>query len=451
MNFDIEKITNKLLIKYPGFATIIANMQYIPSYNCKSNGNPTAGCDGKNFIYHPDFMANLTENQQLFIAAHEVFHIALDHIYRSDGKDPEIWNIATDAVINAFLKQAGLELVDGGVDMEGAEKYDAEELYNKLLEEKKNSNNNDKSNQNNSNNENSDSQSNNTNTNENNLDNQSDNSQENSGNDNPKEEYKDVGHDTHSMWNDAVKKHKEKLEKGTQNSELEKEQKNNSNLGEKEVFRRNEELKKENLKKLKQNLIKQAAGTGTSSSYFRINDIGEGSLINWQTLLKNTSKINIDWTYVDATIEDGVVTPHLQTLPTPETEILLDTSGSISEDLLKNFLRECKCIYKTAHIKVGCFDTRFYGFTEIKRDSDIENMVFQGGGGTNFDSAINAFTKRVDNRIIFTDGYAPMPKDALDVIWIVFGDTKIEPKGGKVIYISGEEFNKLSCLNGKRR
>jgi len=434
MNFDIDKITTKLLIKYPGFATIIANMEYIPSYDCKSNGNPTAACDGKNFIYHPEFMNNISEDEQLFIVAHEVLHIAFDHIYRSEGKDPKIWNIASDAVSNAFLKKSGLKMVDGGVDIEGAENYDVETLYNKLLEQRKNNNSN----------------SDNNNSNQNNSDSSNDMNKNDSDNNNSQDS-NNVGHDSHSMWKEAVKKHKEELKQGNENKEIEQLQKNNSKLGEKETFKKNEELKKENLKKLKRDLIKKSAGNTTNSGSFKLDNIGESSLINWQTLLKNTAKINIDWSYQNATIEYGVVTPHLEMLPNPETEILLDTSESVSDELLKNFLRECKGILNTSRIKVGCFDTKFYGFTEIKRESDIDNMTFQGRGGTDFDVAINSFTKRVDNRVIFTDGDSTMPQKALDVIWIVFGGKKIKPSGGKVIYISEEDLDKLNGINSKSK
>ena len=71
-------------------------------------------------------------------------------------------------------------------------------------------------------------------------------------------------------------------------------------------------------------------------------------------------------------------------------------------------------------------------------------MEFYGGGGTDFDVAINAFTKRVENKIIFTDGYAKMPKKTLNVIWVVLGKNKINPKGGKVIYIDREQLYELS-------
>ena len=36
-----------------------------------------------------------------------------------------------------------------------------------------------------------------------------------------------------------------------------------------------------------------------------------------------------------------------------------------------------------------------------------------------------------------------MPTTSLDVIWIVFGNRRIQPKGGKVIYISKQELMNL--------
>lgn len=132
---DMENIKRKLLIKYPSFGPIIANTKIIENNNCLSNGIPTAATDGENIYYHKDILKQ-SEDKLLFYLSHEVSHIAFDHIYRSENKDKEIWNIATDAVINAFLKKDGLTLCDGVIDMPEAINYDAEELYGILLKKK---------------------------------------------------------------------------------------------------------------------------------------------------------------------------------------------------------------------------------------------------------------------------------------------------------------------------
>ena len=70
-------------------------------------------------------------------------------------------------------------------------------------------------------------------------------------------------------------------------------------------------------------------------------------------------------------------------------------------------------------------------------------MKFIGGGGTDFDVAVNAFYRRVENKIIFTDGEADMPEKAIDAIWVVFGNKNINLKGGKVIYINELQLRSL--------
>lgn len=129
---DINTIKTKLLIKYPTFGSIIANTEFQENNNIK-----TARTDGKVIQYNNNFLSELTQKEQVFIFAHEICHIAFDHIYRSEGKDGGIWNKATDAVINALLQQDGLPLVKGVIDIKEAINYNAEEMYEKLLKEKK--------------------------------------------------------------------------------------------------------------------------------------------------------------------------------------------------------------------------------------------------------------------------------------------------------------------------
>ncbi len=444
MNFDIESIKRKMLVKYPFFGSVVANVEYKENKNIE-----TAGTDGKTIYYNPKYLEKLSQEEQIFLFAHEVCHIAFNHIFRSEGKNSYIWNIATDAVINAFLKRDGLKMVEGGIDMADAINYDAEQLYEKLLKEKQ------QKNSRSGGNFSSDTES------QKKQNNQSSGSSERTS----EEEKQDVGHDTHSMWDKTIKKHKEEQEKKNKKesifdelikkdkqkkenkkSEIEKKQEEIENLGEKETFKKNLEEKKNKLKELKESLFRQTIkpGSTTNSNIINMTDIGKSKpLIDWRYILRETIKYDVDWSYKNATIENGVVSANLEEQPIPETEIVLDTSGSINETLLKNFLRECKNILKYSKLKVGCFDTKFYGFNEIRNEEDIENMKFIGGGGTNFNVAVNAFSKRVENKIIFTDGEANMPNMSLDAIWIVFSSKKINPKGGKVIQVKNEELCNL--------
>ncbi len=496
MKYDIAALKRKMLVKYPFFGSVVASVDYK-----ENRGITNAGTDGKTIYYNPDFLESLSVEQQTFVFTHEVCHIAFNHILRSEGKDHQIWNIATDAVINAFLKRDGLKMIDGGVDIAEAINYDAEQLYEKLLEEKKQQQQSQGGSGENQNEQNQNGQS----QNSQNQESQQQNGQSGGGSsgeeqpdqkeqtggqsggssseqseqqekgsstggtsgeqDEHEETKEDVGHDTHSMWEDAVKKHKEeqskgkkkeslfdklfnkdKTEKKEDKTEVEKKQEECEGLGEKDAFKKNLEEKKRELEELKEAIAKQAtqAGTTTNRDIRTVTDIGRAKpLIDWRYVLREAIKYDVDWSYRNAYIEDGVVSANLEEQPMPETEIVLDTSGSINEVLLKNFLRECKNILQHSRVKVGCFDTEFYGFHEIRTEEDIENMRFQGGGGTDFDVAVGAFSRRVENKIIFTDGEASMPEKPMDAIWIVFGGTRINPRGGRVIDITEEQLERL--------
>ena len=187
------------------------------------------------------------------------------------------------------------------------------------------------------------------------------------------------------------------------------------------------------------------AGKGIQREGRKLSDIGIATpLIDWRKLLRQAVKYDEEWTRKNARMRNGYFRHRVEEIPIPETEILLDTSGSVSETLLRNFLRECKNILANSKVKVGCFNTEFHGFIELRRVEDIDNMSFPIGGGTDFNAAVEAFSRRVPNKIIFTDGEAPMPEKAVrNVIWVVFGNQQINPKGGKVININGEQLRKL--------
>lgn len=444
MKYDIEALKRKMLVKYPFFGSVVAGVKYKEE---RSVG--TAGTDGKTIYYNPDFLEKLSTDEQTFIFAHEVCHIAFNHILRSEGKNPQIWNTATDAVINQFLKRDGLKMVEGGVDIADAVNYDAEQLYNKMMQEQQQNQSGSGNGQQGQNQEQQQNQR------------GSENNQQDQN-----QEQQDVGHDTHSLWEDAVKKHKEeraktsekkeslldrllnrkKEEQPKEKTEIEKKQEELEEMGEKDAFKKNRDEKKQQLEELKQAIAKQAStpGTSTNRDIRTVSDIGTAKpLIDWRYILREAITYDVDWSYKNATLEDGVLTANLEEIPTPETEIVLDTSGSINEILLKNFLRECKNILQQSRVKVGCFDTEFYGFHDIRTEEDIESMKFEGGGGTDFDVAVNAFSRRVENKIIFTDGEASMPDMPIDAIWIVFGNEKINPKGGRVINITGEQLDRL--------
>ena len=426
---DLEKIKNIFLIKYPFFGNIMANCNFHSTSLIKKSDT-----DGRNIYYNNEFVDSLSDDEKLYVFAHEIFHIAFDHVKRSKNKDKEIWGIASDAIINGFLKEDGLTLLKDSIEIENSTNYSVDELYELLYLQKINDNYRNKDNKH--------------------INTSIHNSCKKNivGLNDTIFKETDIFNDNHKLWNKEIdykscQKSKEKTNDYRGNQELENKINELSNMGEKEAFKQNKIERDNNLNNLLLSLTKQSKGAGntTNSEIRNTNNIGKKTnIIDWRKLLKEAIKYNIDFSYKNAEIENGVVTPQLEEIPFPETEIVLDTSGSIDHVLLITFLKECKNIIQNSKVYVGCFDTKFYGFKELRDEKDIDKMKFVGGGGTDFNVAVNAFTRRVENKIIFTDGEANMPQKKMDIIWVVFGDKKIKPKGGRVIYINNKEFRKLA-------
>ena len=156
-------------------------------------------------------------------------------------------------------------------------------------------------------------------------------------------------------------------------------------------------------------------------------------------LLEPSLQLDYDW-FPGDTIRDGMLPDRFKPYPVPHAEILLDTSASVDADLLRAFVRGVKGLLQAdAVVRVGCFDTEFYGFQEIRSEQDIDKLELRGAGGTNFEAAIHAFTGDAETRIIFTDGYAEMPEERCDAIWLVYSDMPVHPNGGRVIYVRKPE------------
>jgi predicted metal-dependent peptidase len=89
-------------------------------------GAPAATDGRRRLFIEPGFFSAFRDDAaRRFVLAHEVLHIAFRHSHRLLGRDPRLWNIATDAVINEMLRDlypsgfAGAEtaLKDMGYDM----------------------------------------------------------------------------------------------------------------------------------------------------------------------------------------------------------------------------------------------------------------------------------------------------------------------------------------------
>ena len=270
----------KMLAKYPRFGSEIA----VASIEFKDNlPYHTAATDGKNIYVDPNYFASLSENDRLFTIAHEIMHIKFMHMFRLKDKsgvkrDLKLWNIATDAIINANLERDGFRVKEGYVNMPEALNYSAEEFYQKLLQEKERR----EQEQNNNQNRNQEQENEQDNENAGQTENQSPNEGKSQG-------------DDHSLWEEAFKQRnspqkEQRQDKNSQKQEDEQEQKQNGDeqtnkdFDEREEFEENRKEKREKFKSRREKTEKDIRGTeGT----IKLENIGKSKEeIDWKLLIR---------------------------------------------------------------------------------------------------------------------------------------------------------------------
>lgn len=131
MNDRLETAYSKLGLREPFIAAVMTRIK-----REVSNEVSTAATDGTRVIYNPDFIEK-QNNEELFgLVLHESMHVILMHMWRRDGRDPDLWNYANDAIINAYIRKRGYSLPDGGVFVSWVQdSHSSEYVYRKLKQE----------------------------------------------------------------------------------------------------------------------------------------------------------------------------------------------------------------------------------------------------------------------------------------------------------------------------
>jgi predicted metal-dependent peptidase len=135
-NKIIEKLITArvgLLLRHPFFGNMATRMKLIDA----SDWCSTLATDGRNFYYSNDFVSELTPKQCEFGFAHEVLHNVFEHMYRRNGRIPELSNIAADYAVNQILKDEKIGEVPSFIKIFQNDKYRGksyEEIYADLYE-----------------------------------------------------------------------------------------------------------------------------------------------------------------------------------------------------------------------------------------------------------------------------------------------------------------------------
>ena len=111
-----------------------------------------------------------------------------------------------------------------------------------------------------------------------------------------------------------------------------------------------------------------------------------------------------------------LILPAMRQPAPPRVCCVLDTSGSIDNEQLREFLTEVSAITRAAGVADGvsviCCDAQAYQRQQVRRAGEIMALQLEGGGGTDMGAGI-AEAARVQPHphivIVFTDGYTPWP------------------------------------------
>ena len=352
-----------LLLRHPFFGNMATRLRI----KAADDWLPTAAVDGRNLFFNTQFF-NAMSNQEIeFVIAHEILHCVFDHLTRRDDRDPMIFNIAADYIVNNILVRDRIgdkpKLVDCYQDF----KYDgwaSEEVYDDIFEQAKQ---------------------------------------------NGEEFLKELGEllDEHLDWEG--------------NGEEEGGSGNNGNVSKSQPKYSKEELR-EIRDEIKENMMTaaQSSGAGNTPKEIErmISQLTEPKM-NWREIIRQSvqSTIRSDYTFSRPSRKgqmSGAILPSMDFEDTIDIAVCIDMSGSIGEVQGKDFLGEVKGImeeFPDYNIKVWCFDTKVYNEEDFEANDgkDLLDYELMGGGGTDF-MANWTYMKEQDyvpkKLIMFTDGYA---------------------------------------------
>lgn len=393
----------KLLFDFPFFGNLASRMKLIDA----TKWCPTAATDGRNFYYNREFIRKLTKEQLLFLMGHEVLHAVYDHLGRRAGRDPQLWNMANDYIVNfTLVKERIGEMIKGGLYSDKyTDELTSDEVYNLL--------------------------------------------QKNSVQiQMPLDVHLELGGDGDDD-NDGKNSGDGNGNGGGKTATVTVVGEDGPpSLSEEDLAKIRNEMKAAVI-----NAAQACAGKVPAGVKRLIEDITEPKM-DWRTMLEChiQSAIKDDFTWRRISKKSwgcGAILPGQNTMETIDIAICIDCSGSISDQMLKDFLGEVKGImeqYVDFKIRLWTFDTRVYNeqmFTPENLD-EIYEYDIQGGGGTMFECNWEHMRENdiePHKLVMFTDGYPGGSwgeEDYCDTLFIVHGNTSIVAPFGMTAYYDEE-------------
>ena len=354
----------KLMVEAPYFGIMSSYIELVESQNCESFLS-----NANRLEVNSDYLESLSLEEAKFILSNAAMHRVLDHERRQDSKMTWLWQLASDYAINAMLVENGMHLPDKvHYDKRFSGKY-AEEIYAILKDEIRNEAYDDnEANESGFNEQNRRKQ--------NELDNRSKESQDKA---------KQIEGDTMQALIEA--QHKEALKKAYDAGK-----------------------------------VPQSIERLISKKY--------PSQKDWRMLLAEFLQEHL---YNDFTsfppnkklLYTGVYLPSLSHTPA-KLGIAVDTSASISQKLLEQFVSEIEAIRLELHgvdIELFMVDAKVQSHQSFYEGEMLEIKPI-GGGGTRFDLLFDYVQEEgivLDALLYFTDGAGVFPKEVPDInlLWVL--------------------------------
>ena len=403
------------------YGLLLMHMKYSLDESCE-----TAYTDGERIAFCPAFMDELTDAELDFVMMHEILHVALRHCKRTGNRDPFLFNIACDIVVNSniLLSNDGnaktITIRKYGESMhltptkEEGHLFTAEEVYEMLLKKsqkkKGGSGNGDDNSDGNGSGQ--------TNTQGN---------QRKNGRGSGSSSAQEEGWDDHTRWK----------EEGDEDSY-------------------DDYLWVARIKNAAEaTQIREASTSCGKTPVFAtrmLKELQEGQ-IDWRIILQNFIQEEInDYSFSppDRRFDDSPF--YLPDFNEKEERVknvwfVVDTSGSMSDKAVTAAYSEiCSAIDAfNGHLE-GYVSFMEAGITEPVAFSDVDELMEikpVGSGGTDFSSIFKYLDKYLSEEppsyiVIITDGYDTFPKEerakGIPVLWLINND-KITPPWGKVARI----------------
>ena len=128
--FKLRRARLQLMLKHPYLASAVARFPIC--IRSGQEGVSTMATDGYRIYANTEFVERISSDQLLGVLAHELMHNLLGHLEREQGRDPGRWNVAIDHAANLMLEEMNFTLPDPKCCERRFYGLTAEEIYKQL-------------------------------------------------------------------------------------------------------------------------------------------------------------------------------------------------------------------------------------------------------------------------------------------------------------------------------